>query len=662
MSSSFVPIEKAVLDWSGGLPFSSLFDDVYHSSESGIGQSRHVFIDGNDLIARWSKAPSLFTIGETGFGTGLNFLLTWFLWEQYAPKTSQLHFYSCEKHPLNKTDLQKCFALWPELSKQAQQLLAQYPVLTPGYHRLIFCEGRIRLTLMLGDVIDCYEQLLISGEPQLESELRVAFIDAWYLDGFSPAKNESMWNKTLFTLMAMLSKKGSTLATYTAAGVVKTALREAGFQIVKRTGFGIKRHMIVGEYSGYTSLKIKKRHTPWHVNTPVRTDKTALIIGGGLAGCFVANTLAKRGWLVTLLEEKEQLSQGGSANSRAVLFPKLSAYKSPLTQFMLDAFLYAIQVYQRLLSQHPIGELKGSMILAHNKREQQAQEALKLWLTHYPELGQLVDPQLASQMSGIELSDRGVFIPDSGWLDMPALCHILIQHENINVIQGLKVASLNYHEGIWEVEQFKAPVLILATADKVNQFEETKHLPIKCIRGQMSMVEVNTMSDSLKIPVCADGHVLPAYEGLHACGASYELDYSDPYISSKDDEENLHKLLQIAPQTIWNTQIMDHWAGIRASTSDYLPLVGPVARAEEFIKQFSGLQSNAKRWIPKPGVFYPGLYVCAGFGSRGLTSIPLCAEFLASLINRELSSLPRVLVQSLSPARFLRKNIIRGMY
>lgn len=228
------------MEWHGTLPFSTQYDDIYHSSEGGINQALYVFIDGNDLIKRWqsfsSDEPQRFTIAETGFGIGLNFLVSWSLWEQYAPMSCQLHFISCEKHPLSLTDLTKSLASWPQLEKQAQQLIASYPVLTPGYHHLSFCDGRVTLTLMLGDALECYEQLLICGEPSLESQLRTAFIDAWFLDGFAPAKNQNMWSDALMKVIAMLSKEETTLATYTAASSVKTSLSQHGFVVKKEKG------------------------------------------------------------------------------------------------------------------------------------------------------------------------------------------------------------------------------------------------------------------------------------------------------------------------------------------------------------------------------------------------------------------------------------------
>ncbi|MBI2786049.1 MAG: bifunctional tRNA (5-methylaminomethyl-2-thiouridine)(34)-methyltransferase MnmD/FAD-dependent 5-carboxymethylaminomethyl-2-thiouridine(34) oxidoreductase MnmC [Legionella longbeachae] len=663
MSNFFIPIEKAELDWQGALPFSIQYNDIYHSSEGGIGQSFYVFINGNNLIKRWQSLPAdphLFTIAETGFGTGLNFLLSWSLWEQYAPPQSQLHFISCEKNPLSLEDLTKSLSFWPQLNKQAKELIASYPILTPGYHHLSFCNGRVSLTLMLGDALECFEQLLICGESKLENHLRTSFVDAWYLDGFAPSKNKSMWSEPLIKVVAMLSKKDTTLATYTAAGSVKSTLNQYGFIVEKRKGFGPKRHMICARFSQLPSAFVGKRNTPWHVSIPkTHSKKSAVIIGAGLAGCFTAYSLAQRGWKVKLIDELNDVGSAGSANQQAVLFPKLSAYHSPLTQFMLSAFLYAARTYQFILNKADLGELNGSLLLAYNKKEQTAQSNLSAWLNHYPELGSLVDAQGASELSGLSLQQSALFIPLSGWINSPALCKFLIDREGISVETNCAVDQLIFDKK-WIVNNLETEVLILANGYQVNSFRETQHLPVKPIRGQMTAISATQQSIQLKVPLCSEGHVLPAVHGIHQLGATYELKTALAEIKDQDDQLNLTKLEQIAPDILWSKTVKNHWAGIRTTTPDYLPLVGKIADAKKFISLFSLLETNAKRWIAQPGPYYPGLYVCTGFGSRGLTTIPLSAEYLASLINNEMGILPRDLQRALSPARFLIKNIIRG--
>lgn len=666
LSNFFLPIETADIEWRNGVALNRTYDDVYHAFGGAIAQSKYVFIDGNNLIPRWHLLPQdkavVFTIGETGFGTGLNFLGTWSLWEQYAPPQACLHFISCEKHPLTRTDLTRSLKAWPELNEQAAQLLEQYPVLTPGFHHLSFNNGRIKLTLMLGDVADCFEQLLLCGDSMLESQLRTAHIDAWYLDGFAPQKNNAMWSTHLMNILSMLSRKGTTASTYTCAALIKTALKDAGFIIEKKKGFGPKRHMLTAVFESAEPIHIKSRHTPWHIASPIKhNERSVIIIGAGLAGCFSAHSLAQRGWNVTLVEELNQVGQGGSANQQAVLFPKLSSHKSPLTQFMLSAFLYAQQVYKKMVQQGAIGELNGALLLAHNDKEQQVQQELQSWLQVYPELGRLVNQAEASTLAGVPLDKSGLHISLSGWINSPALCEMLVKHERISLITSFAVNELSYDHDLWHVNELSAPVVILANGPGINSFTQTKELPVKPIRGQMTMIAPTSKSQNLTIPLCGDGHVLPEYNLRHMLGATYELGIATLEASTLNDEQNYAKLINLSAQTDWSNTVLDHWIGIRATTPDYLPLVGPIPKIDDFSRNFAALRVDAKRWIAEPGAYYPGLYSCAGFGSRGLTSIPLCAEWLAGLINDELSCLPRHIIQSLVPARFIRRDIARGL-
>jgi tRNA 5-methylaminomethyl-2-thiouridine biosynthesis bifunctional protein len=662
VSSPFLPISTANLNWYQNIPFSTQFKDAYYSIENGLSHSQDVFIDGNHLINRWAVLAdenNAFNIAEIGFGSGLNFLHTWMLWEQYAPRNAHLHFISCDNHPFKKNDLIKSLNNWPQLKAQAEQLIEKYPILTPGYHHLVFNDGRIKLTLMLGDAFECYEQLLVCGESHLELSLRGAWIDAWYLNGFSPEKDESMWSNSLISVIAMLSKLGTTLAADTAATSVQSALDRYGF-IIKADTLSDR---MTASYSSLITNKLRTRTTPWHASFPQRdTSKSAIIIGAGLAGCFTAYSLVRRGWNVTLIDELNKAGMAGSANQRAILFPKLSAYKSPLTQFMLLAFLYANQVYQGMLKQEQFGELNGALVLAYNEKEKKAQHSLQHWLLTYPELGVLVDDISASQLSGLTLDKSGLFIPLSGWINSPDLCDFLINSQHITLVTNVTIEQLTYRSGNWEVNDNRAPILILANGQKINSFNETHHFPVKSMRGQMTSVLSTNESSQLKVPLCAEGHVLPALNGCHWMGATYDPETSDPLLRSQDNDTNIAKLSHMSHHTHWSTSVVDHWSGIRAATPDYLPLVGPVAKAQEFLVDYEGLASNSKRWIPKVGSHYSGLYACAGFGSRGLTTIPLCAEWLASLINNEIGGLPRNLIHALSPNRFLRRDITRGFF
>ncbi|MCP0913418.1 MULTISPECIES: bifunctional tRNA (5-methylaminomethyl-2-thiouridine)(34)-methyltransferase MnmD/FAD-dependent 5-carboxymethylaminomethyl-2-thiouridine(34) oxidoreductase MnmC [Legionella] len=664
MSSFFQPIQTAKLIWREGLPYSAVFNDIYFSTENGLQETQHVFIEGNQLLSRWAELANCkathFIVAETGFGSGLNFLLTWFLWKKYAPPLARLHFISCEKYPLTYEDLAKCLALWPELNDEASSLLKSYPVLTPGFHLLSFDENRVQLTLMLGDALACYQQLLVCGDKSLEMKLRTAYVDAWFLDGFAPAKNPNMWDAELLKIIALLSRSHTTLATFSAAGAVKRGLESVGFTVKKKGGYGRKREMVTAVFQG-KAAESSKRHTPWQASAPLfYKEKRAIILGAGLAGCCIAYALRRRGWSITILDACGEAGQGASGNQYAVLYPKLSAYRSPLTEFMLSAFLHAIRFYQQLLQTCSFGELNGILQLAYNDKEIAMQQSLQEWLAHYPALGTLVAKNEAEHLAGLALKTGGLFIPNSGWIHAGVLCRHLLQLAEVHEIEPIRVKELQFAEGKWHAEGHSAEVLVLANGYQARQFAEIAYLPLKAIRGQMSTILSNEETAKLKLPLCGNGHVLPANQGKHGIGATYHLDNTDIGNYAVDDAANLKKLSQLTLADVWSRRVIKHWSGIRAATPDYLPLVGPVMQANLFKEQFADFATNAKRWLPAPGPSYPGLYICAGFGSRGLTTIPLSAEWLASLINHEPESLPRHLIQAISPARFLYRELSRN--
>ena len=219
-----------------GTPISETYGDIYHSAGGGHAQARHVFLAGNDLPARWQGREN-FTILETGFGLGINFLATWLAWRNDLSRSTTLQFISLEKHPFSAVDLAVAHSVWPEFASLADDVQAHWPMLVAGEHRLELDGGRVILTLVFGDAVDTL--------PALE-----ATVDAFYLDGFSPARNPDLWSSALCRSLARLADDGATLATWSVAGGVRQALIEAGFAVEKRPGFASKRQMLVGRYLG----------------------------------------------------------------------------------------------------------------------------------------------------------------------------------------------------------------------------------------------------------------------------------------------------------------------------------------------------------------------------------------------------------------------------
>lgn len=232
------PLIPASLVFRDGTPYSPRHDDIYHSAAGALAQARHVFLDGNDLPARW-RGKHRFTVLETGFGMGINFLATWAAWLDDAHRPPTLEYVSIEKHPFRADDLRAAHAAIIDdaaIAPLADALIRAWPLLEGGVHRRTFVAGAVRLTLGYGDAADFLPRLADHG----------VAADAIYLDGFAPAKNPDMWTPAVFASLARMAKDDATFATFTSAGIVKRALIESGFEYRKLAGFGGKRAMLAG--------------------------------------------------------------------------------------------------------------------------------------------------------------------------------------------------------------------------------------------------------------------------------------------------------------------------------------------------------------------------------------------------------------------------------
>ena len=218
----------AQLTWDeSDTPYSRRFEDLYFSREDGRAETRAVFLAGNGLPQAWQNTRH-YHIAELGFGTGLNFFETLQQWQMSAPQEAVLHFTSFELYPLSGKEISRAIANWPELVKLADQLRE----LITGQHALHF--GNVQLEIITGDA----RKTLPKWRGQ---------VDAWYLDGFSPAKNPQLWQAELMQAVFEHTRQGGTFSTYTAAGYVRRNLQEAGFEVQRVPGFGGKRERLQGQ-------------------------------------------------------------------------------------------------------------------------------------------------------------------------------------------------------------------------------------------------------------------------------------------------------------------------------------------------------------------------------------------------------------------------------
>jgi len=691
MSDTFETIKTAVLQWDEAQqPHSVEFDDCYFSAVNGLEESEYVFLQGNKLPQRWQQhTDSTFTIGETGFGSGLNFITAWQLWQENTSPSQHLYFVSAEKHPLSLADLKKAASLWPQHQHLYQRLIEQYPTLIPGYHLIHF--ENVHLLLMLGEAEECFTQLLESDHPAFNT-IYGSKMDAWFLDGFAPAKNPELWNEKLFHSIANLSRTGTTLATFTVAGIVKRGLRDKGFSISKSKGFAHKRDMLVAEFTAQEPdnsffskpEKFKSDYmAPWYLNERYindehinknhinNTDKTKsiAIIGAGIAGCTLANSLAKKGIAVTIFDEQPAAATQTSGNRQGILYNKFSHKKNMLSEFSLNAYLYALNFYRQLKTQDSslLIDLCGVLQVSCSEKDSALFRTLKETFSGYENLIQFLDSNQSTLHSGVDINSESLFFPQAGWINPADVCQHLLDHPNIKFIPDTSIDELQQEGTSWLFKSgkqtiHKSQTTIIAGGPLSHRYESTVTIPYKNIRGQVSHLPATEYSSQLKAVLCGEGYIAPEHESIHSLGATYNFDDNSDELSQQDHDTNLQSL-KLCSETLasqWQHNKIDQGkVGFRATTPDYLPLCGPIPNHELFLGRYGELRKNAKANIPACGPYYPGLYLFSGLGSRGMTYAPLCAELLCSQLLNSPSPLPRRLSQSLSPARFIIRDLIK---
>ncbi len=599
------PLRPARLAFAAdGTPFSEEYGDLYHSAAGGPAQARHVFLAGNGLPARW-RGRARFTILETGFGFGLSFLVAWQAWRDDGERCERLHFVSIEKHPFGAQDLAVLHARYDELQLLAQELRAAWPVLVPGLHRLELEQGRVVLTLALGDIAALLPQLRLAA-------------DAFYLDGFAPAKNPEMWSPQLLRHLGRLAAPGATAATWSVAAPVREALREAGFRAAKRRGFARKSEMLVAE------LAPRRAQRP----APAPAARKALVIGAGIAGAAVSERLASRGWDVTLIERHAAPAEEASGNPAGIIHPVVTPDDSLFARLTRSAFFWQ-DIEGRELRRG------GVLQLARDAKEDAAQRALA---GYPPEYVRHVEREEASRLAGVEVTAAGLWFPGAGWLRPRGRVGSLLARcgPRLQTRFEQEAATLDRGRGDWIARDARgaaiaaAPVVILANAAEALRLAPQPAVRLRRVRGQLSLLPPGRLA-SLRTAVLRGGFVLPPVDGRVLTGASFDLDDDDPGERVESHAGNLERLERIVPGAAagLDPARLEGRVAFRAVARDRLPLVGALAQE--------------------------GLYGAFAYGSRGLLWAGIAAELLASLLEGEPLPLERRLAEALDPGRFARR-------
>lgn len=662
------------------VPVSGEFGDVYFSHADGLAESRHVFLAHNQLPERLANLADkqCFTVAELGFGTGLNFLATWQLWRQLRAQqphltSVRLHFITTEKYPIPFNDLMQILSLWaqraPELAEIVEQLLASYPPLIAGCHRLNFIDDNVTLDIWLGDAAHSLASLGALDTLDTEAAIKHPYIDAWFLDGFAPSCNETLWADTIFTQMQRLSRVGTTAATYSSAGIVKRGLQTHGFEINKVKGFGRKREMLTAVMAGITdflpteSLPIESvslnddRNASIYPNIPSHT----VVIGAGVAGLLTAWTLANRGIAVTMIDKVAPLA-GASGNPRALLAPNMTPIHHVYEHLHSIGYLYSGRLYryfnqQAVLQQTPlILEQTGTLDLLIKTNIGPAQ------IADYPnEMATTITTKEARRLSGLKTKDLAdnLYLPQSGLVNPQALKKVILAHPNITY-QQLSVTDIKEHKDKVMVigdkdsgngNNSQNPVTICADNVVICAAYESHQLDkriVECrtIRGQLSwFTPTDEQVASLpKLPLKFSGYCAPFIgqsgdaevniiaEGQQQflLGASFVDADASTDIRREENQQNYDKLLEDIPELSNilpdDTSTWQARAGVRTQTIDYHPLVGRLAQSRR-------------------------IWTLSAMGAKGYALAPICAEALADMMLGCFAPLSAVTLARLSPNR-----------
>lgn len=633
-----------------GSPVSADFDDIYFSVEDGLSETEHVFLTGNGLPNAWTSRPH-FTIGETGFGTGLNFLATWAKWRQTALPHQHLHYVSVEGYPLTREELARALSKWPSLSELSAALLVQYPEPMRGAHHLHLADN-VHLTL-------------------LEDDARAALgnfsgvIDAWFLDGFSPAQNPDMWSPELFEQLARLSHKDTSLATFTVAGVVRRGLTDAGFQVEKVKGHGRKREMLTGVF---TQTLPPRPERPWfHIPKPAVADKSVAIIGAGIAGAAAAHSLTRAGFAVTVFDAAG-VGACASGNPAGLVMPRLAADESADGRFHAAAYLHT-ERFLSALDDADIFHQTGVLQLARSQDEAKRFEMIAT-LEHLPETHmRLLTPDDVALTAEVDTAHPALLFPKAGIVRPERLLKSLLGECDMRIA---RVSRLERDKDCWSLitdgHERVGPfdLVVLACGTAMTQFEHTQHLPLEPIQGQISVAARVTLP-ALALPLSRGSYALTLPNGETLFGATYKR-VRDTSETCPTDDAHLHNIAALRDMLPRQRSSIEALApsalsgrvAYRAQVPDRIPFAGPAPDFKAYHSVYDRLR-HGDRFADYPlSPCHDGLYLIGGLGARGFSTALLLGDVLAAEMSGTPLPLGNDLMEAIHPARFiirsLRKN------
>lgn len=613
------------------------------------------FIKQNNLANRFSKSK-YFVIGEIGFGTGLNFLAAWQLFEESMQAVdcraqrdrndkfsgnTLLEFVSTEQNPLSKTEIQKALINFPELTKQLDQLLKHYPHTFEGHHFLPIMPGRIHLHLLIGNASQSLKNF--AGQ-----------IDAWVFNDFESAKNTARYSTELFTEIAKLSHQSTTFSTPLTDPAIHEALELVGFKAQKTKSC----HSLTGKYKKDTYCKIEAWYRFDNIKLPNDNKANIAIIGSGIAGCTTAWTLANSGHQVTIYDQHKEIASGASGNPLGLIRPLLTVDSNLSDQMLTQSALLTLRTIDTLKEQdHLITTQQGIVQTAHNDR----------LLKRYRNIcsKRQLDFCHALEPSPLDIKAPCYQITAAALVNPIELCQAFVAncHDKVTVIHT-KVTELSRPNDDWllttEHKIYQADMVILCTGAESIKVKQCEELPLKSTPGQISMVKTDT-AHGIKKALCYEGYCLPQDTHCLLLGATYRQDNSSEPQES-DHTENTLALSKILPNLAKSLSTSDFYGRVsyRSTSPDHLPLVGPIMSKNQFNIDFQALPiGNRYSNYPTANTLF-NFILNIGHGSKGLSSSLLPAYLIDSLINKHCLPIPINVLYAIHPLRFFKRSLQSG--
>ena len=588
------------VDWKNNFPYSHEYDDKFFQDDA-VAEINDIFIQPNRILDRFQNSSGVH-IGELGFGFGLNFFVTAKLWleSEHNKNGATLEYLSIEEALPSKAQILKVIKNFPDLKEVCDHFLEEYEPIHNDIQRINLPNLNLRLTL-------------IQNQAELALKNLIGFsnnkIDAWYLDGFDPNKNQTMWSSTIFQYIGLLSNEDATFGTFTAAGFVKRGLNKFGFKVEKVKGFERKRHKLIGSMILPLSRGLFSQ----------KKEKKIAVIGTGIAASSAAYAAARNGAKVDMFEFSDEIAAGASGNPVAAMYPRFSANNTPYSFLTAQSYFFAEKIYAQFSNVY----IQSGLLFSHSN-DYQAEWIEDMKKLKRDDIFTILNKSEMKKLYGLESS--GLKVHQGGYLYPKLICKEMMSHQNIKIFHNHSFKSWERTDsriGIQfqnQTQKNNYDDLVIANGPGLGKFVSG----LKVSKGQLVGLK-DTQAINLELPLNSAGYILPKVNGINWIGSTHEKEFKDLEISFAAG----HDLIARTEKN-FNIKLAD---------------------SEEILME-ARLRIGSRDRLPMAGCIDKNVYVLGALGTRGFSLAPILGDYIASLINHSPNPISSGIALAIDPLRF----------